>query len=882
MSEKTKQNQTRLFDYPEVNKQRSKFNLDYKNKMSCNLGKIYPTLCKETLPDDDWRIKTDFFTRWLALDAPVFSEYKLRFNNFFVPNIQVWKGWAQFMGNGDTASAEYLLPDGQEFVSKVPYITTKNFARAMVHSMLVPQQVSVLGNDVPVTAPRTLMKDFVVIGLPFLAWNTSEGFDMWAEIENDVAYPFNANGTPDLEDVPYWGFFFAPYNDYVKDLEAQQLCYIFSGGDIPLSNINISQNDEFKKVWKKWQRTQTAFYYDGFDISSVSENMNLLPLPHDILPLSADIVRISEVDGQTVWNYGAGYATSLTSIIKHSYGAMCAQRIPVSGQDTFAFTENKAPVGYQFVLIESDRTVSTLDVEVSLLASHGQRFVKHYLGSGTLSDYLGNVFSHTLKRQPEESYNYIMGNSPNWTRDFVPRGTYDSVSSDIEIGVCNDEPISLLPYLCYHKCWTDLFRDSRYELRYIYSDPYKSIFLIPDGDGRFVDGDMLAMVWGNYPEFANKNAYTFPQSPNIQMLESNDVVNHSNYFTFESLISLFSLRERRVVHDYYTLMSPNAQYGDAIGVSVVSTDLVLAGSQTDYRTPNNEFKEVMVGGDTLFVKEGNGTNPDFPLGAFVGLKSSVSVSALRLAGALQRFMERNNIVGSDYLKQILTHYGVSPRECQHCDTIYLGGDKFSPIVEPVDMVSSNTNTQVTGQQSGQMYVDGHCGDINYKTFEHGYILQMVTVQNDFNSTQGLQRQRIDKYDFAFPEFANLGAEAVPLSKVVNTDGLSGQNSYAKTTFGYAPRYSDYKCSLDEVHGDFRKSLRYWVSVRQFNPNLIRGTWGLGQKGNLPELGENFLYENPDYNAFAYSGEDSDHCLLDINHFVSVTRSLPMLPTPSIN
>ena len=178
--------------------------------MSCNLGKIYPTLCKETLPDDDWRIKTDFFTRWLALDAPVFSEYKLRFNNFFIPNIQVWKGWAQFMGNGDTASAEYLLPEGQEFVSKVPYITTKSFARAMIHSMIVPQQVSVSGNDTPVTAPRTLMKDFVVIGLPFLAWNGSNDFDMWTEIENDVAYPFNINGTPNLEEVPYWGFFFAP------------------------------------------------------------------------------------------------------------------------------------------------------------------------------------------------------------------------------------------------------------------------------------------------------------------------------------------------------------------------------------------------------------------------------------------------------------------------------------------------------------------------------------------------------------------------------------------------------------------------------------------------------------------------------------------------
>ena len=75
---------------------------------------------------------------------------------------------------------------------------------------------------------------------------------------------------------------------------------------------------------------------------------------------------------------------------------MCAQRIPVSGQDSFSFSENKAPAGYQFVLIESDRIVSQIDVEASLLASHGQMFVKYYLGSGTLSDYPWQRFLLTL------------------------------------------------------------------------------------------------------------------------------------------------------------------------------------------------------------------------------------------------------------------------------------------------------------------------------------------------------------------------------------------------------------------------------------------------------------------------------------------------------
>ena len=48
-----------------------------------------------------------------------------------------------------------------------------------------------------------------------------------------------------------------------------------------------------------------------------------------------------------------------------------------------------------------------------------------------------------------------------------------------DIGVVNDVRISVLPYLAYHKIWNDYIRDPRYEMRFLYSDPYRSPFMQP-------------------------------------------------------------------------------------------------------------------------------------------------------------------------------------------------------------------------------------------------------------------------------------------------------------------------------------------------------------------------------------------------------------------
>ena len=57
-------------------------------------------------------------------------------------------------------------------------------------------------------------------------------------------------------------------------------------------------------------------------------------------------------------------------------------------------------------------------------------------------------------------------------------------------------------------------------------------------------------------------------------------------------------------------------------------------------------------------------------------------------------------------------------------------------------------------------------------------------------------------DFPNPEFENIGDQAVTMYE------LSG-NFSQQGIFGYVPRYSEYKSSIDRYSGEMRNSLKHW-------------------------------------------------------------------------
>lgn len=915
MSSDNKNNQTRLFKETDERLKRSKFPLGFGNKMTANFNKFVPSLNLDLMPGDKVDLSTSFFSRWLTMSAPVFSEYKIRVNNFFVPYQSVWGGFAQFMGQGDAASSIWLLDEGRYQTAdsdlKVPYFTTKDFIKSVM-------QLAVGGKSVDgCYFPRTYLPGFKVVMMPFLSY-TLEGYEHLYGQDGNQSDPDNTEygrafnslfTTSDANTVNLAracavsvGFFFVP--------ESSDLDFLIKQGFV-YDCQNIKTSSSFNDFVASVKSQKFCFYYDNYNLGSVSlddgfgdfDSWQFIPMNHDFIPVDVNLItpanNVAGVSSQfSRNNIKVGFSeiapapSDMFTVNGTRWLApMFAHTVTDYASNNYTWSWDWAfPAGYLFTQIDTDPkfqpAVATLSPFDCFCMGIGQSIVKKYFGAKSLSDYLGLTLSQQVKRQPLPSYDMLSGNTlgtrfVNRNGSNRPLGTYSEQGDLFEVGIISDSPISLIPFLAYHKTWSDLFREPRYELRCIYSDPYRSPFLIPFG-GSYHFGNML----GNNAESASSwSAASFvTTSPeyynNVSFYDEliSRYVGLNNVFTYRSFIDLVSLRERRVVADYYTLLTPLPQDGRESTVEVVSGR--SEGGSYIFKNGEGRGAGAEANGD-LWVDGGAllaGTYNNLGASEDVHMLSHFSISALRMANKIQKFLERNNVVGSDYVKQILTHFGAKPTEYPTTACWYLGGKLFTPNVSPVEMVGANSDSQVTGQQSAQMYSSGQINAQNFTAKEHGILLQFFTIQNDFDSVQGLRPQMINKFDFPFPEFSDLGAEAVPLNQLVHTDGTY---TNGQTVFGYAPRYARSKCMLNEVHGDFKKSLAYWTTTRKFNPSLLHGTWGHGDPENVPEIGRNFLYENADYSAFTYTEDDYDHCLLDIKHYISVVRNLPTLPTPSI-
>ena len=149
-----KRNQTELFDQPDINVKRTDFDLSFPNKMTLNFNKMVPILCQKTMPGDSWHIKSDVFSRWLAMQAPVFSEYALKFNSAYVANNLIYGGWQQFIGAGDDQAAQYLLDEQANAIGggnhgldhELPHFTSWDIATYPMHKVVHPTSIEQLGH----------------------------------------------------------------------------------------------------------------------------------------------------------------------------------------------------------------------------------------------------------------------------------------------------------------------------------------------------------------------------------------------------------------------------------------------------------------------------------------------------------------------------------------------------------------------------------------------------------------------------------------------------------------------------------------------------------------------------------------------------------------
>jgi hypothetical protein len=181
---------------------------------------------------------------------------------------------------------------------------------------------------------------------------------------------------------------------------------------------------------------------------------------------------------------------------------------------------------------------------------------------------------------------------------------------------------------------------------------------------------------------------------------------------------------------------------------------------------------------------------------------------------------------------------------------------------------------VLGDLAGKGTLYGKTSGFKKYFEEHGILMGICTIIPRTSYSQGIPREwtLFDKTDFYFPEFANLGEQAV-LNKEIyynpavnNGTGVSGPDG----VFGYQGRFTELRYIPSSVHGEMRDTLQYWHFGRLFS--------------SLPRLNGNFVEAQTRSNVFALhdvATSGFDPFVAQIHVDVKAVRPMPKYAIPTL-
>lgn len=420
-------------------------------------------------------------------------------------------------------------------------------------------------------------------------------------------------------------------------------------------------------------------------------------------------------------------------------------------------------------------------------------------------DYLRNLESYALVRNETLRYasickllNYLgYGNFPLMSYDIISswisytssldnplsasvpsfkNSQYAWVSSPVHTNAPN---MSILPLLAYHKIVNDHYRYTQWQ-------PFE------------------------------------PWTCNIDYITPPSNMDYGSRFTswsFTSATTTFDIEYSNLPLDYFTGVLPRAQYGDESsavidGPKTTKTDFASWSSlSSDVSFPSGRSVETATDSNNLSVSGVTQLVHSHDLSS-----SSLKVSALRSAIALQKYKEVQNSNDSDFASQVLAHFGVKPHSDSRTSRFIGGSDSVIDI-------NPQINQNLTGENQAEIKAIA-TGDLSagckFTANTYGIVIGIYRCVPQLDlAHSGIDRQllKTDASDFVIPELDSIGMQTqykfelfAPPAGYSKNDSAYG-NPYSvdmSATYGYAPRYCEYKVSFDRVDGAFNSVLSSWV------------------------------------------------------------------------
>lgn len=388
--------------------------------------------------------------------------------------------------------------------------------------------------------------------------------------------------------------------------------------------------------------------------------------------------------------------------------------------------------------------------------------------------------------------------------------------------------VNLLPFGAVLKIWCEFYRDEN------------------------LCEDLFDMYWLGSHTNIDLSKATGSQNSVFRSYFLNIPVNE----VLECLHSLFGLRSRAWKKDYFTSALPFVQKGPDVQLPMDGLVQWHAQSGTSQTVNYSQIGS----NPGILTADGNQL-----VGRIDTTTLGTSIQDVRTAFRLEEMYEADGRFGSRYPENMLGQFGVRTPDSRLPRCQFLGSNKQPVQIQQV-IQNSATDNDVTpqGNLAGLSSSYGSNGLCKTYQSQHGFLVCLTAIRVHSLYQQGIHPMfsRYDRTEYAWPRFAHLGEQPI-YTKQLFVDG----NVTEDDTFGYTPRYADYKSDTGSIHGRLKSNLNYWTMARRF--------------ANKPVLNEEFIYSQPRQDAFVVTNHLEPCFIMELDYHVKANRVLPFYGQPHI-
>lgn len=378
-------------------------------------------------------------------------------------------------------------------------------------------------------------------------------------------------------------------------------------------------------------------------------------------------------------------------------------------------------------------------------------------------------------------------------------------------------------------------------------------------------------------------------------------------------LNLLDMRFSNLPLDYFTGVLPTSQFGSE---SVVNLNLGSASGTASIsgstQADTGHWKKVgdsdlPLGTHSVSIDNNGSNNGVIVLddGSWIyhthpvsgsatintSLSGNLSIIALRNALAAQKYKEIQLANDVDFQSQVEAHFGIKPDD-KNENSLFIGGS--SSMININEQINQNLSGDNKATYGAAPQGNGSAS-IKFTAKTYGVVLGIYrcTPVLDF-AHLGIDRTlfKTDASDFVIPEMDSIGMQQTFRCEVAapapyNDEFLAfrvgdGTPPDMSETYGYAPRYSEFKTSYDRYNGAFCHSLKSWVTGINFDAiqNNIWNTWAGINASNMfacrPDIVKNLFVVSSTNNS------DDDQLYVGMVNMCYATRNLSRYGLPYSN